>query len=326
MQEHKPYKTSCHPEQRKGSVYRIFVPIVLRMTFAFLLIWSSLSLQAKEYTIKEIPMVHLQDRTRYVSNPDNILSASAVAEMDRILYELEQKTGIQTLVVAVTGIEGGDCFEFAYQLGKQMGVGQKERDNGLVILLSTDERCVQFATGYGLEGVLPDAICKRIQNRYMVEHLGKNDWDAGMVAGIRAVNGYLDGSMENIGSNEDEDMTPLYIFGAFFLGGLGLMGFAVWNQNRCPKCKKHKIQRISSQVLSRANGFITEETTYLCQNCGHTFTRKTKSSDPNFRGPRGGSGPTICMGGGGFGGRGGGFSGGSFGGGSFGGGGAGSRF
>ena len=271
-------------------------------------------------------MVHLQDRTRYVSNPDNILSASAVATMDSILFALEQKTGIQTLVVAVTGIEGGDCFDFAYRLGKEMGVGQKERDNGLVFLLSTDERCIQFATGYGLEGVLPDAICKRIQRRYMVEHLGKEAWDTGMVEGIRAVNGYLDGSMENIGSNEEEDMTPLYIFGAFMLGGLGLFGWAVWSQNRCPKCKKHQIQRISSNILSRANGFITEETTYICKNCGHTFTRKSKSSDPNFRGPRGGSGPTIFMGGGGFGGRGGGFSGGSFGGGSFGGGGAGSRF
>ena len=285
----------------------------------------NISLQAKEYTIKEIPMVHLQDRTRYVSNPDGILSESAVATMDQILYQLEQNTGIQTLVVAVTGIEGGDCFDFAYRLGKEMGVGQKGRDNGLVILLSTDERCIQFATGYGLEGVLPDAICKRIQSRYMVEPFGKGDWNTGMVEGIRAINGYLDGSMENIGGEEEEDMLPLYLFGAFMLGGLGLFGFAVWSQNRCPKCKKHKIQRISSQTLSRANGFITEETTYLCQNCGHTFTRKTKSSDPNFRGPRGGSGPIFM--GGGFGGRGGGgFSGGSFGGGSFGGGGAGSRF
>ena len=298
----------------------------MRKLLFILTLLGCLSLQAKEYTIKEIPMVHLQDRTRYVSNPDNILSASAVATMDSILFALEQKTGIQTLVVAVTGIEGGDCFDFAYRLGKEMGVGQKERDNGLVILLSTDERCIQFATGYGLEGVLPDAICKRIQNQYMVEHLGKEDWDTGMVEGIRAVNGYLDGSMENIGSNEEEDMTPLYIFGAFMLGGLGLFGWAVWSQNRCPKCKKHQIQRISSNILSRANGFITEETTYICKNCGHTFTRKSKTSDPNFRGPRGGSGPTIFMGGGGFGGRGGGFSGGSFGGGSFGGGGAGSRF
>ena len=297
----------------------------MRKLLFILSLLGCLSLQAKEYTIKEIPMVHLQDRTRYVSNPDGILSASAVTTMDNILYNLEQNTGIQTLVVAVTGIESGDCFDFAYRLGKEMGVGQKGRDNGLVILLSTDERCIQFATGYGLEGVLPDAICKRIQNRYMLEAFSQGDWDTGMLEGIRAVNGYLDGSMENIGSNEDEDMTPLYIFGAFMLGGLGLFGWAVWNQNRCPKCKKHKIQRISSQVLSRANGFITEETTYLCQNCGHTFTRKTKSSDPNYRGPRSG-GPTIFMGGGGFGGRGGGFSGGSFGGGSFGGGGAGSRF
>ena len=292
---------------------------------SLLCLLGNTSLQAKEYTIKEIPMVHLQDRTRYVSNPDGILSESAVATMDQILYQLEQKTGIQTLVVAVTGIEGGDCFDFAYRLGKEMGVGQKERDNGLVILLSTDERCIQFATGYGLEGVLPDAICKRIQSRYMVEPFGKGDWNTGMVEGIRAVNGYLDGSMENIGSEEEEDMLSLYLFGAFFLGALGLTGFAVWYQNRCPKCKKRKIQRISSQTLSRANGFITEETTYLCQNCGHTFTRKTKSSDPNYRGPRGGSGPIFM--GGGFGGRGGGgFSGGSFGGGSFGGGGAGSRF
>ena len=298
---------------------------VLAILFGLVLL-INFPLTAKKYTIQEIPMVHLQDRTRYVSNPDNILSASAVATIDSILFALEQKTGIQTLVVVVTGIEGGDCFDFAYRLGKEKGVGQKERNNGLVILLSTEERCIQFATGYGLEGVLPDAICKRIQNRYMVSHFGKGDWNTGMLEGIRAVNGYLDGSMENIGGEEEEDMLPLYIFGAFMLGGLGLFGFAVWYQNRCPKCKKHKIQRISSRTIERANGYITEETTYLCQNCGHTFTRKTKSTDPNYRGPRSG-GPTIFMGGGGFGGRGGGgFSGGSFGGGSFGGGGAGSRF
>ena len=283
--------------------------------------------QAKEYTVKEIPMVHLQDRTRYVSNPDGILSPSAVATMDSILFALEQKTGIQTLVVAVTGIEGGDCFDFAHRLGQETGVGQKERDNGLVILLSTDERCVQFATGYGLEGVLPDAICKRIQSRYMVEHLGKNDWDAGMVAGIRAVNSYLDGSMENIGGEEEGDDSALLIFMGLIFGSIILISVIVGIfGNRCPKCKKrHALQRVSSQVVSRKMGVVTTEVTYLCKYCGHRVTMKEQSSDPNFRGPRSG-GPTIFMGGGGFGRGGGGFSGGSFGGGSFGGGGAGSRF
>ena len=294
------------------------------LTFIGLL--GSISLQAKEYTIQEIPMVHLQDRTRYVSNPDNILSPSSVATMDSILYALEQKTGIQTLVVAVTGIEGGDCFDFAYRLGKEMGVGQKERDNGLVILLSTDERCVQFATGYGLEGVLPDAICKRIQSRYMVEHLGKDDWDTGMVEGIRAVNSYLDGSMENIGGEEEDDDALLYFLAFFFICIiLFLLTVAIFG-NRCPKCKKrHALQRVSSHEISRKHGVITSEVTYLCKYCGHRHVTKEQSSDPNFRGPRSGGG-TIFMGGGGFGSSGGGFSGGSFGGGSFGGGGAGSRF
>ena len=50
----------------------------------------------------------------YVCNPDSILSDSIVAVMDSILYALEEKTGIQTMVVAITDIEGGDCFDFAY--------------------------------------------------------------------------------------------------------------------------------------------------------------------------------------------------------------------
>ena len=137
-------------------------------------------------------MVHLQDRTRYVSNPDGVLSAAAVTAMDTTLFALEQKTGIQTVVVAVRQIEGGDCFDFAYQLGEKNGVGQKGKDNGLVILLVTEERCIQFATGYGLEGILPDAFCKRIQTRYMNPYLSKGDWDSGMVAGIQAVRQVLD--------------------------------------------------------------------------------------------------------------------------------------
>ena len=251
--------------------------------------------------------------------------------MDSILYALEQKTGIQTLVVAVTGIEGGDCFDFAHRLGQETGVGQKERDNGLVILLSTDERCVQFATGYGLEGILPDAICKRIQNRYMLPYFKDNNWNAGMVAGIRAVNGYLDGSMENIGNDKSENdpLEFIIIFFVIFGGFIGIGLYANWRKTRCPHCKRHKLQRLSSKVIDRSNGTKTEEVVYKCRNCGHILRRKERSRDENYKGPRGG-GPFIGGMGGGFfgghGGSGGGFSGGSFGGGSFGGGGAGSRF
>lgn len=278
---------------------------------------------AREYKVKEIPLVHLHDRTRYVSNPDNILTAPVVAQIDSILYSLEQKTGIQTLVAVVTGIEGGDCFDFAHRLGQENGVGERERNNGLVVLLSTDERCVQFATGYGLEGVLPDALCKRVQMNYMVEHFGRDDWDKGMLEGIKAVAAILDGSMEPL-PEEDDDTTALIIFMAFiFLTLFATLVYCVYIYGRCPKCKKKNIIVVSTKFVRRSNGYLVYDVTYKCKDCGHFFVRQQTTVDPNYRGGTGGAfigGGFGRSGGGGIG------RGGSFGGGSFGGGGAGSRF
>ena len=65
-----------------------------------------LSLQAQEvYTTKNIPKVHLQDKTRYVCNPAGILSTEACDNIDRMLYALEQQTGIETVVAVVPSIE-----------------------------------------------------------------------------------------------------------------------------------------------------------------------------------------------------------------------------
>ena len=275
--------------------------------------------EAKVYKVEDVPMVHLADRTRYVSNPDGILSASSVAAIDGMLLALEEGTGIQVLVAVLGDIEGGDCFDFAYRLGKENGVGCKENDNGLVVLLSTGERCVQFATGYSLEGVMPDAICKRIQQQYMVEHFAAGDWDAGMVAGMRAVSGILDGSMVPP-ADDEEDVVFIVVFVVLTIIGVLLMLFAVWSVNHCPKCGKHNIQRTDSQTIRDANGYAMLETTYVCKHCGHTFKQRSNTLNNNRRGPGGG----VIIGGGGFG-RGSGY-GGSFGGGSFGGGGAGSRF
>lgn len=290
---------------------------------------TSLHAQAKAYTTDEIPMVHLQDRTRYVSNPDGILSQETVTAIDTTLYALEKETGIQTLVVVVKSIEGGDCFDFAYRLGKENGVGQKKTNSGLVILLATEDRCIQFATGYGLEGDLPDAICKRIQERYMNVPFGQGKWDEGMKAGIQAIRKQLTGTGTPLfDNNGDEEADPLFLLLAF--GCIALIfvvsGALARKASKCPACGKHKLQRVSSQVVARTGNTTTEEVTYVCKNCGYKIKRiEKKENDDDYRHRGGGTffgGPIggIGSGSGGFGG------GGSFGGGSFGGGGAGSKF
>ena len=304
-----------------------------RLSSIYLLCWACLlctiSLSAKEYTVKEIPMVHLQNKTRYVSNPDHILSDYAVAVMDTTLYALEQQTGIQTLVVAVEQITGGDCFEFAYELGRTNGVGQKGKDNGLVVLLVTGERCIQFATGYGLEGVLPDALCKRIQNRYMLPAFKEDKWDEGMMTGIRAIRQVLadeEGTPTPIEENSDNAL--LLIALAFcFIGVPILMWFTIRQRRKCPKCHHYKLRQVSSRTVSRIGTVRTVETVYRCIHCGYIHRVTERKDDGNDIGHRGGGGGPF-IGGPFFGGSGGhgGFSGGSFGGGDFGGGGAGSKF
>ncbi len=278
------------------------------------------------YAPKDVPLVYLQDSTRFVSNPDAILSDSTVVVMDSILHALKMKTGIETVVVAVDSIDGGDCFDFAQQLAKISGAGQKKRDNGLVILLSTGERCIQFATGYGLEGALPDAICKRIQTKYMLPHFKDDNWNAGMLEGIRATSAHLDGSMENI---EEDVLTDGDIFSFLFsivaIGFFILLSIASFWKPRCPKCKKRKLKRVSSSVISKnkKTGVSTIETVMKCSNCGHITKTQNKvgGNSGSSSGSRSRSGSIFT---GGFGG--GSSRGGSFGGGSFGGGGAGSRF
>lgn len=300
-----------------------FVTFIL---LVFLLI--PLQAQEKTYTVDNIPKVHLQNKRQYVCNPAGVLSPEACYEMDTLLHSLEEKTGIETVVVVVPSIGEADCFEFSHELLNQWGVGKKGKNNGLVILLVTDQRCVQFYTGYGLEGDLPDAICKRIQTKYMIPYLKDANWNVGMVAGVRAVCQRLDSSMVNDDDSGAEGASGSILIFAI----LGLIGvtflislLAMRASTRCPQCGKHALQRSATTLVSNRNGVRTEDVTYTCRECGHSLVRRQQSYDENYHGRGGGgTGPII----GGFGGRssGGGFSGGSFGGGMGGGGGAGSRF
>lgn len=280
----------------------------------------TLPLWSKVYTPTTLPMVHLEDRTRYTCNPDGILSAAAVSTMDSIFYALEQQTGIQTVVAVVDEIDPTDCFEFAHALFTAQGVGQQDKDNGLVILLSIEERCIQFVTGYGLEGSLPDAICKRIQSKYMVHLLGDERWDEAMVAGSRALYNHLMGDPTLINEERqeaDDDLISFILFMAtviLILVSIVYIYIAVRKELQCPKCKKYSLKRSGSITIMSTNSLRRDQVTYTCIHCGHNVYR----IEDHHIGDDGVGGGGRSFGGGIFGG--------SFGGGRSGGGGAGSRF
>lgn len=300
-----------------------------RFFILLLLVFFYTSAEARPYSVEEIPNVQLSNRYKFTSNPDGILSQAAVARIDSICYDLRHRGIAQTAVVAVAEIDSDDVFEFAYELFSKWGVGSKS-NSGIGILLVEDAREIRFVTGYGVEGVLPDAICKRIQTQYMLPYFRNGDYSSGMVSGVEAIRSVLNGSELDAGGNDDyisSDDEPVVGIIAFFalmmIGGMIILYLAIRASQRCPNCKEIALQKDSARVISRNFGATTYEDTYICAKCGTVVKRKRQDYDSSHNN-RGGGGP-IIMGGGGFG-RGGGSFGGGWGGGSFGGGGAGSRW
>ncbi|MBN2662540.1 MAG: TPM domain-containing protein, partial [Bacteroidales bacterium] len=123
----------------------------------------------------------------YVSNPDNILSASTVDSLNRMIKAADDSGFVQIAVVALNSIGDDVPKEFASELFNLWGIGQKGADNGLLVLLVVDQHRVEFETGYGLETILTDAECYTIQQNYMIDYFKIGDYDAGVISGIEAV-------------------------------------------------------------------------------------------------------------------------------------------
>lgn len=301
-----------------------------RFFILLLLVFFYTAAEARPYSVEEIPNVQLSNRYKFTSNPDGILSQAAVARIDSICYDLRHRGIAQAAVVAVAEIDSDDVFEFAYELFSKWGVGNKS-NSGIGILLVEEAREIRFVTGYGVEGALPDAICKRIQTQYMLPYFRNGDYSSGMVAGVEAIRSVLNGSELDTGGNDDyiaSEEEPVFGIIAFFalmmIGGMVVLYLAIRASQRCPNCKEIALQKDSARVISRNFGATTYEDTYICAKCGTVVKRKRQDYDSSHNN-RGGGGP-IIMGGGGFGRGGGGSFGGGWGGGSFGGGGAGSRW
>ena len=308
------------------SLIRIFVPEVMKkITILCLLLACALPAFAGTYRPEQIPNVQRMDRQRYVSDPDGILSAEAVARIDSVCASLRERGLAQVAVVAVDDIAGGDTFSFAVELFRGWGVGSAKSNNGLGILLVKELREIRFVTGGGLEGILPDALCKRIQTTYMLPAFRAGNYSAGMVAGIEAAATILEGGEVDLSGDSGDDLPAwmifLIVFG-FIVGPLGLVLVVYFVRHRCPQCHKFTLRQDSQRVLSVTQNYRLVEYTYVCSNCGAVVKRQAKNlRDDNFGGGAGGG--TII--GGGFGRSSGGGFGGGFGGGSFGGG-AGSKW
>lgn len=298
----------------------------MRKLLTITLMTIALVLNAKVYNPNTLPVD--MDRLNYsrVINPDAILSQETVNAIDTLLFQLQNEKGVQAMIIAITNIENDDPFQFTFDVFNKYGVGSKETNTGFVITLATLDRSYQIITGKGLEGTLPDAICKRIENRVMVPELKKGDWDMAMLNTVMAIKEYIEGdeTIRNAYSEENDDEAFFFsiIATLIFLGIFTFPAYLHYRNKLCKVCKKHSMVKVSREVtkLSSHKKRVTE--LWRCQNCGHQEyrTHTVDTSDGSGGGFYVGGSSRSSRSSGGFGGFGG------FGGGISAGGGAGGRF
>ena len=128
---------------------------------------------------------------RLVNDMAGMFDPSQAEAMERALVQFSNETSTQVAVVTLTDLEGYDAGDYTFRLAEKWGVGQKGKNNGILILVkpkTNDSKGQAFiATGYGVEGAVPDAIARRIVENEMIPQFKSNNYYAGVNAGINVI-------------------------------------------------------------------------------------------------------------------------------------------
>ena len=130
---------------------------------------------------------------RVVDNTD-LLSPTVRASLTEKLSSLEEKTGAQIVVATLPTLSGHDIETFANSLFRRWALGQKQMNNGVLLLIAPSERQVRIEVGYGLEGVLTDALSSTIINAIILPNFRQDNFEKGIVEGVAAIADLLTGS------------------------------------------------------------------------------------------------------------------------------------
>jgi len=257
----------------------------------------------------------------YVNDFAGVLSQEDIDMINYLAGQIEKNSTVQVAVLTVRTTQPLTIEEYTLQVFRENGIGRRDNNNGLLIVVAVDDRTWRLEVGYGLEGTINDAKAGDIGRTYLVPNFRNGEYGLGLFSAVDSVSTIIrEGNDPYLISQQDDfanlnsDNFIFIIIVVIFVFGVGVPIFAAAfsNLSRCPKCGKFT----RGKVGYRSN--FTEEVAFVCKN-GHRWKKKRPRRFFFFVGPLGGwssRGGGWKSGGGG----------GGFGGGSSGGGGAGGKF
>lgn len=184
-----------------------------KLCFVLLILLVSQSADAAGPTFPQL--------TGRVVDEAGLLDPAAVQSLEQLSGDLEAKTSDQLVVVTLSSLRGYDISDYGYQLGRSWAIGQKGKDNGILLIVAPKERKVRIEVGYGVEGPLTDAISSIIIQQSIIPRFKAGDYSGGIMRGAQDIVQVLTADPSDWQKRAQARETrgeDAHFGGAFFLG------------------------------------------------------------------------------------------------------------
>ncbi|MGH8447039.1 MAG: TPM domain-containing protein [Solimonas sp.] len=161
---------------------------MLRRALAALMLLAAVLVPAPAGADVAVPAL-----TARVNDQTGTLDAGQRAQLEQKLAAFEQAKGSQIAVLIVPSTEPETIEQYSIRVAEQWKLGRKGVDDGLLILVARNDRAIRIEVGYGLEGVVPDAIANRVVDETIVPRFRDGDYYGGLDAGVTQLIGVIDG-------------------------------------------------------------------------------------------------------------------------------------
>ncbi len=173
----------------------LFFKLFISFLFVTLFSWSTIS----------FPKL-----TSQVVDEAGIFTSEQKSQLSSLLKKHETNSSNQIVVVTLKSLNGYDISEYGYQLGREWGIGQKGKNNGILLIIAPNDRKVRIEVGYGLEGALTDANSEMIISNIITPYFKKGDYFTGTVRGIDAITETIKGEYSAKPKSDNAD-TPFML-------------------------------------------------------------------------------------------------------------------
>ena len=123
----------------------------------------------------------------YVNDYTGTIDARTVEKLNGVLAELDAKAKAQAAVIVLNTLDGTDIETYSVKIYKEWGIGDKQTNRGVLLLVAMQDRKARIEVGFGLEGILPDGLTGEIQDKYIIPYFKKGDYSEGIYQGTLAL-------------------------------------------------------------------------------------------------------------------------------------------